>query len=43
MKGVKYMFGLIAAAVTTSAWGLFTEGALLGATAYAVGKGISDK
>lgn len=36
------MFGLIAA-VTTGAWGLFTEGALLGATVYAVGKGISDK
>ena len=33
------MFGLVAA-ITTGAWSLFTEGAILGATAYAVGKGI---
>ena len=37
------MFGLVAA-ITTGAWSLFTEGAILpGATAYAVGKGISNQ
>ena len=35
------MFGLVAA--ITGAWSLFTEGAILGATAYAVGKGISNQ
>lgn len=35
------MFGLLAL-VTASSWALFAEGAVLGATAYAVGKGISN-
>lgn len=42
MKGAINMFGLVAA-ITTGAWSLFTEGAILGATAYAVGKGISNQ
>lgn len=36
------MFGLVAV-ITTGAWGLFTEGAILGATTYAIGKGISNQ
>lgn len=36
------MFGLLAAVVTSS-WTLFAEGAILGATAYAIGKGVSKK
>ncbi len=36
------MLGLLAAA-TATAWGMFTEGAVLGATIYAVGKGVKSK
>lgn len=36
------MFTLLAAVATAaSGWTLFAEGAMLGATAYAIGKGLS--
>ena len=40
MTGGIYMFSLLAIAVTSS-WAIFAEGAMLGATVYAVGKGVS--
>lgn len=36
------MFSLIAA-VAAASWTMFAEGAVLGATVYAVGKGISEE
>lgn len=37
------MISLIAAVAAATSWTMFAEGAVLGATVYAVGRGISKR